>query len=280
MPRRRFHPFWLVLALVLLSWGGKAWVRTPPPEHEESVSNPASIREAKTQPRTRRENSPKKAIMIPVYPAGSLLLKSPKLHPPPKKKTRLKQESKSTKAVASRTGGKQNSPPSPGLDGERPSLSVSYDNTIGIERYLEISERVGRLFVLIRQNDGLALGPEISLRRGVVLPKNDAVMATLATKHPYIVKDPGFRARMAGLSLPPGARPESVILFFNKPFDAVLWDMIGKALSKRGRQLKDIARIEGRYIRNGTSVFLKLDTAMTRKDGNRIRLGEKVRVTL
>jgi hypothetical protein len=280
MPRRRFHPFWLALALVLLSWGGKAWVRTPPSEHEGSVSNPASIREAKTQPRPQRKNSSKAAVMIPVYPTGSLLVKSPKPHQPPKKKTRPKQESKSTKAVASRTGGKQSSPPSPGLDGERPSLSVSYDNTIGIERYLEISERVGRLFALIRQNGGMAVGPEISLRRNVVLPKNDAVMATLATKRPYIVRDPGFRARMAGLSLPPGARPESVIFFFTKQFDAVLWDVIGKNLSKQGRQLKDIDHIEGRYIRNGTAVFLKLDTAMTRKDGNHIRLGGKIRVTL
>lgn len=275
MARRRFHPVWLLIAaLALASWSGDAArFMKPPPDHEATTGTKASAK--RSDGRKSRKKTPvtsMKVAMIPVYPEGSLLVEVSKPKPKPRQEAKRKPKP--------RQGEKQANIPALPNDGERPNLSVSYEN-IGLEKYLTILEhRVGVMFALITNEKGMAVGPEIDLLRGEVKPRNEIVIKRLATKRPHIVHDPELYVRLGRLPLPAGAAPDRAIFYFFRWMDEVLWRTIATTLSRRGYQFKDIASIQARYMTGtGTSVYLDLISAV-HKDGGKMKLGEKIWVTL
>jgi len=278
---RRLHPLWALLAVVALaSLSGNARFMTLP-EHEPSAGTPASAKGSKSrQPRKKTPASSMTALMIPVYSVGSLLVEVPKPTPKSKKISPPKPAPAAEQAARSTPGEKQTVVAAPSLNGERPALSFDYA-AIGFARYVTVLEqRVGRTFALIvDENGGLAVGSEISLLRRAVRPKNKTDMGKLEKMRPQIIKDPEIQARLAGLSLPAGAQPDRTVLYFYKRFDESLWRVIATALSRRGHKFEDIASIQGRYMPSGSSIYLELATAV-RKDGRKLPLGNKIRVTL
>ena len=277
MIRRRFHPIWLLVAAVALaSWSGDATrLMKPPPEHEASTVSKSSTQGREGRKSQKRATAVSMTVtMVPIYPEGNLLLEIPKPKPKPKPRKQTKTKSKP------RQGGKLAKPPSLPLDGERPSISISYES-LGSKNYLTIlAQRVGVMFALIADKKGNAVGPELDLLRGETKPRNEAILKRLQTKRPHVVDDPELRGRLEGLSLPVGAQSDRAVFYFFKWFDEVLWRTIASTLSRRDQKFKDIASIQARYMAGtGTKVYLELVSAV-RKDGRKLKLGGKVWVTL
>ena len=261
---RRWRFFWLVLLAVLLVGGIE---RLPPrqsdPHRQASDESPATHQARAGSP------SPKGTRLVPLYPTGDIYVEKPK--PKPKTKARAKKELQSKQPPG-------NSPPKPAFDGDRPVLEVGYDG-IGFERYLEVIERVGRFFVLIDGANGVELGPEISLRDGTLNGKY-ADTDLLASKRPHLVSDPRIQERLAAIGVPTDAYDDSVVLMLTRPFDSLLWDVIGETLSTRGLTLNDVTEIDGAYVERGGGVFLRLDAAIAKADQRRVPLGRRLRISL
>ncbi len=162
---------------------------------------------------------------------------------------------------------------------EWPSLEVAYDR-IGFERYLEVVERVGRFFTLVRRDGSMGLGPHVSLRWGYVDGALDADLRGLAERRPHLVRDPKIRNRLASLRLPPDADRESLVLVFTEPFDSLLWNAIGDAVHRHGIALKDVGHVKGTYVEAPNGVFLDLESAFVREGGAEFRLDRRMRVSL
>lgn len=164
-------------------------------------------------------------------------------------------------------------------DGDRPILDVNYDE-IGFEKYLDIIERVGRLYVLISTPDGLKLGPQVSLKDKALVPGGKMDVDDFALDRPHLVSDPHIQERLMEVNLPEGASNESVVLLLTKPFDSVLWDAISATISQSGLVLGAVAQIKGAYVEGGRGVFLRLDQAVPKSGRGEVALNRKVRVTL
>jgi len=199
---------------------------------------------------------------VPLYPAGDIYVEKPK----PKKEPPIKKPPRK-------------SPPMPAFDGDRPVLEVGYD-AIGFERYLEVIERVGRFFVLIDGAEGVELGPEVSLRDGTLNGMEYADTDHLASERPHLVSDPRIQERLAAIGVPSDAYDDSVVLMLTRPFDSLLWDVIGEALAKRGLALDEVTEIDGAYVEGGNGVFLHLDAAIAKTDQRRVPLGRRLRISL
>jgi hypothetical protein len=209
---------------------------------------------------------------VPLYPAGDIYVEKPEPKPKTKAKAKAKEELQSKQPPT-------NSPPKPAFDGDRPVLEVGYDS-IGFERYLEVIERVGRFFVLIDGANGVELGPKISLRDGTLNRLEYADPDLLASKRPHLVSDPRIQERLAAIGVPSDAYDDSVVLMLTRPFDSLLWDVIGETLSKRGLTLDDVTEIAGAYVERGGGVFLRLDAAIAKVDQRRVPLGRRLRISL
>jgi hypothetical protein len=207
---------------------------------------------------------------VPLYPAGDIYVEKPK--PRPKTKARAKKEPQSKQPP-------RNSSPKPAFDGDRPVLEVGYDG-IGFERYLEVIERVGRFFVLIDGVKGVELGPEVSLRDGTLNGMEHADTGHLASERPHLVSDPRIQERLAAIGVPSDAYDDSVVLMLTRPFDSLLWDVIGETLAKRGLTLDEVTEIDGAYVERDGGVFLRLDAAIAKTDQRRVRLGRRLRISL
>ena len=105
-------------------------------------------------------------------------------------------------------------------------------------------------------------------------------MADLAEKRPHLVSDPRIRERLEVVELPPQAARDRVVLLLTTPFDSMLWDAVAKTVSRHGVGLDEIEHIIGAYVEGSDGVFLRLDAAALRKDGRKIPLGRKIRVSL
>ena len=173
------------------------------------------------------------------------------------------------------------SPPLPAsnpLEGEHPVLDVGYGG-IGFERYLDVIERVGRLFLLVQTEKGSRLGPELTLKRRHLYVR-EANFSILAVHRPHLVTDDRIRERLATINIPTNARTDSVVLILTKPFDDLLWDTITETLDQQKMELQQVSEISGTYIEGPNGVFLKLESVLVKANGNRIGLDRKLRVSL
>ena len=223
--------------------------------------------------------------LVPFYSVGDLFSKQTqpeKMVLEKKSKTSNKsnptKRSQLKKKKARMTAQSQNSFHRKALSGDRPVLEVDYE-VIGFNRYLEVIERVGRLFVLIETKAGTQLGPEVSLKRQMIYDKK-ADMSVLAVKRPHMVSDEKIFHRLSAIEIPENALADSVVLILTKPFDDLLWSTITKTLKRQGVQLKQISHIVGVYTSGPKGVFLRLDGAVIRATGKKISLGHRIRVSL
>ena len=211
---------------------------------------------------------------MPLYPKGDLFVrktKKPKAKPKPK---RLKK----ARVAKKRKRSKPSPLPTPNREGNRPVLEVGYDE-IGFVSYLNMIDRVGRFFVLLKTEKGPNLGPEVSFSNGV-LATHKSDLSMLAADRPHLVSDPMIQERLAEIELPYGAFDDSVVLMLNKPFDALLWDTISETLSKHGFSLKQVRLISGAYVAGKNGIFLNFDKAITKDGKRRIPLKRRLRVSL
>jgi len=270
--RRRF--FWLVpLALLLVVGVESLSSRTVEPgEQAADVASPSRAENRPASPGALP--SQQSARLVPLYPAGSLAVARPE-----PAGARAWESSQRGQPVRKPVAAKPHSLLSPEIEGKRPALEMDY-RKIGLDRYLEIieTERIGRFFVLIETEDANGLGPEISLRAGTLIRKNDDDRDDLATARPHLVSDPAIRERLAAISLPAGARDDRLVLMLSRKFDFLLWDAVGKTLSGKGLALSAIARVRGAYEEGGNGVFLRFDSAVTRASGRAHPLLGKLRV--
>ncbi len=281
--KRFWETFWLLCVAVLLvaATGWMTPLQLIPDEQvqEASVSGrkPAAVI-------LDRRKTEKAARLVPVYPVGSLPVLRKEARPPVEEE----QEPANAKPIPEKVRVSEQSPqpsakktslPALKLNGERPVLDVSYE-AIGFDRYLEIIEKVGRFFLLIDKGGNIAVGPEISLLRGAVMPGVRGDMSSLAAKRPHLVRDSQVTQRLGIMGLPQDAIEDRVILLLNKPFDRLLWNAVRSGLSSKGLALKDIARIEGAYEEIDDNVFLKLEVAVARDSRREVPLEKRIKVSL
>jgi len=288
MTARGRNVLWFILLLALFILGAERMaaslgfdIETPKTIQTKGRSDPPS-----SPPVINQEALRQAARLVPIYPAGSLVVEAPPEPPSQTKesqKARLPEpvETPAPSPLTANVGAERASTPTMSLKGELPALEVDYQD-IGFNRYLDVSERIGRFFVLVEGEDGRTMrGPEVSLIRGVVSQATATDLAPLAMHRPNLVSgDPTIRQRLSAIQLPPGTRTDSLILYLTKPFDSVLWGAIADTVAKHGLQLADVDRISGRYVLDRRGVSLRLETAILRKNGRALELSRLVKVTL
>jgi len=285
--RPRWRIFWFViLALILVVGIDRVAVRIDP-EHHQAQEKRDPAKPVADKSSARSSGTMATALFVPLYAAGDLFVPAA----PEPRKVRKKAIKKKTKkpskvnrpkpATKVRNATSRNRPPSLAtrkLDGDRPQLEVAYDK-IGFSRYLDVIERVGRLFVLVNTGSGPRLGPEISLKRRLIYPRS-ADMSVLAVKRPHLVSDDRILGRLEKIAIPDDALADSVVLILTRPFDSLLWDTITETLKQRGLRLDQVSRIKGVYVEGSRGVFLRLDSVVVRATGKQVRLDQKLRVSL
>ena len=261
----------------------------------KQASNPAP--EKPNTKVTREEPNSKSGIrpdlsavrVVTLYPAGSISVKKPQ----PKEKPVIKKEKAPEKKFV--TPKKKKRAPKPKVktvvdakpppekdipnlsrfyDGERPTLEVGYEY-IGFDRYIDVMERVGRLFVLIEEDGRIKLGPEVSL-----LGNRGIEHARYAIDRPHLIADPFIVDRLSQLDLPHTAIHDRVVLMFNTPFDDLIWDIIKNVAEKKNLSLGKIMQISGDYIERGNGIFLQLTHAVIRDTLEELPFHRSIRVTL
>ena len=251
-------------------------------EHRQTQTKRDSQKPIASKPDTSPQTPTATARLVPMYGEGDLHVRKvakPKKKKPTKKKRKV--QKKSIKKLIKKVRRSPRAKPvsaSRKLAGNRPVLEVTYDE-IGFARYLDVIERVGRLFVLVETDNGTRLGPEISLKRRLLYPRG-ADMTILAVKRPHLVSDDRIRDRLATFRIPDEAYDDSVVLILTKPFDDLLWDTIKNALRKRRLRLHQVSQIIGDYTESANGVFLQLDSVVVKGSGKLVRLDQKLRVSL
>jgi hypothetical protein len=283
---KRMRTILFAILAILLVIGVNHLSTRPDSEHHQDQKTSKSakpIPDASEQSAHKPKNSGR---LIPLYGAGDLFVqKSPetKKNPKPviKRKAQQRSRRKPTKDKPQHPKETANILPlaaSPVLDGDRPVLDVAYEG-IGFTRYLDVIERVGRLFILIDNEGSPRLGPEISLKRRI-LHQRPSDMSLLATNRPHLVSDHKVGDRLASINIPDDALEDSVVLILTKPFDDLLWDTIADALDHHRLQLNQVSQITGAYAGGKGGVFLDFKSATVKGTGKRIRLSRKLRVSL
>lgn len=269
-----WRSFWFfVLAIAFVIWIDRISLHARTPHSQESAAQ-ATKKPEKNSPTSSKSAPKARAHLIPLYPKGDLFVRKIKK---PKAKSKPKKLKKAT-VVKKRKKPEPSTLPTPNRDGNRPILDVGYDE-IGFNRYLDMIERVGRFFILLKTNKGPNLGPEVSFGNGVLsTQKNDLSM--LAVDRPHLVSDPKIQERLAEIKLPSGALDDSVVLMLNKPFDTLLWDTISETLSRRDFSLDQVRLISGAYVIGKDGIFLNLKNAITKDGKHRIPLKRRLRVSL
>ena len=272
----RWRSFWffvLAIAFVILIDRFSTHARVP----HSQASTPQAAKEAEKKSTTSSKPTLKaRAQLVPLYPKGDLFVRKTK-----KPKAKPKPRPKKLKKISTAKKHKKPRPtplPTPNRDGDRPILEVGYDE-IGFVHYLDVVERVGRFFILLKTEKGPNLGPEVSFSNGV-LSTSKSDLSMLAADRPHLVSDPKIQERLSEIDLPFGAHDDSVVLMLNKPFDTLLWDTITETLSRRGFSLKQVRLISGAYVIGKDGIFLNLKNAVTKDGKRRIPLKRRLRVSL
>jgi hypothetical protein len=254
----------------------------PSSDHHQDQGGSPPKNAAQPRSDTTANNSQETARFVPLYAEGDLHvrktvnLKKKKISKKDRKSQR--KQAKSTNKKARRTTKVPPVTTASKLTGDRPVLEVAYKD-IGFSRYLDVIERVGRLFVLVETEKGSRLGPEISLKRRL-LYRQSSDLNVLAVKRPHLVSDGRIRDRLATIKIPDEAYDDSVVLILTKPFDDLLWDTIEAALRKRQLGLHQVSQIVGDYTEETNGVFLQFDSAVIKGTGKMVRLNQKLRVSL
>jgi hypothetical protein len=281
---------WLFVVLAILFVIGVNQVTTrSQAEHHQSQAKSEAQKPAASKSEIKAQKPTKTARLVPMYAEGDLHVRKAaktkkKTRPKKKKRTVRKKTIKKTikkvkrKRKARRVRKKRPIAASRKLTGNRPVLEVAYKD-IGFNRYLDVIERVGRLFVLMETENGTRLGPEISLKRKHLYPRG-ADMSVLAIKRPHLVSDDRIRDRLAMIKIPEEANDDRVVLILTKPFDDLLWQTITDALKKHRLRLHQVSQIVGDYVEGANGVFLKLDSVVVKRSGKLVRLNRKLRVSL
>ncbi len=227
---------------------------------------------------TRIIKNPQNSIssIIPLYKSGDLIT-----HNRPEKKT-FKKINSASKTVKSKTKNfsKDNSTTKKrdNLTGDRPVLDVSYSD-IGFQRYVELIEKKGRLFLLLDNAGKLELGPAITLNESKIL-KHSNDMSRLAVSRPHMISDNMIKENIANIDIPKTALAESVVLIFHKPFDSVLWDTIEDTLDKVKVSMSEVSQVTGEYMYKNKRIMLVFKNAILKKNGQIIPLKSSMTVSL
>jgi hypothetical protein len=279
--KRGAYIFWLTLLAAIL-FGGSRFLPagTTGLHHQKSDANTPKRRQTvRVQPKI---SAPKPSIrLVTLYPAGSLKIpKSEQVKVTSTEKTkRSSPPRKLTKSSPIPKSAPQPNPPSVERDGDRPVLEVSYDE-IGFDRYLDVIERIGRLFLLVVQGQNMRLGPEVSLRTLSVLGSGPSHTEHLAVERPHLVNDPFIRDLLSAIILPSGALDDRIVLLLNQPFDDLLWELIRETAREKNIRISDIAKISGSYVGKKSGVFLILQHVVLRNSNKRVSFARHIRVTL
>jgi hypothetical protein len=279
--KRGAYIFWLTLLALFLFGITRFLPATTPEPHHQNSDRSASKKGQVMQPKPKK-SSPKLSIrVVTLYPAGSLIISKPEqVKPTPKLKTKQSPKSSPSKRKLAASQAISNpNPPKVKRDGNRPVLEVSYDE-IGFDRYLDVIERIGSLFLLVVDGKNMGLGPEVSLRTLSVLGEGFAQTKHLAVDRPHLVSDPFIHDLLSAIILPNGALDDRIVLLLNQPFDNLLWDLIRKTAADKKIPISDIARISGSYVGQNRGVFLELRHVVLRKSNKRVPFARKIRVTL
>lgn len=161
--------------------------------------------------------------------------------------------------------------PGPGgraAKGSRPALRIGTD-LIGFARYGEAMGRLQARFYAMDRADA-ALGPEVDLRSGKIVPRRDPVHLDL--ERVFVVTDPAVEKLLRGAALDESYRLDAVTMALPGWSSALLWRQIEAALRERDLNIDTVALIEGDYLAEGTRVMLALHAAILRDSGRRVPL--------
>lgn len=265
----RWRPLgFTIIALILVGAVERLSSRTTD-SHEQVGREDASVKD-KAKPENAMTAKRSAALIVPLYAVGDILVAA-------REKPRNPKKIRTTKPSLRTDRDGPAAMPTPG-SGDRPVLEVDYKE-IGFERYLDVIERVGRFFIVLKHGETISLGSQILLREGLIYA-GGADMDLLAAQRPHLVSDALIASRLASIGLPENAMPDSVVLIFTRPFDSLLWDTITESLSERGVTLDRIERITGAYENRGGGVFLRLDRAVVKDGKKKLLLDMRLRVSL
>jgi hypothetical protein len=305
----------LLTVLTVFLFGASQWIpsdKTIPHKQTQKASpekQKKQVNQAKINRKREHSRKSQEVRVVTLYPAGSISVRKPptKEKPPvrkvkaqkkrveaPKKKTKpLKVLAKTTPTktkplkLLAKTTPTNTKPPqekdiphvSRTYTGERPKLEVGYDY-IGFDRYIDVMERVGRLFVLIEDGDKVKLGPEVSLIRRTILGDRGIEKEQYAVDRPHLISDPFIRELLTELDLPETALKDRVVLLFESPFDDLLWDVIASVAAAKNIALGSIMQVSGDYIEKGDGIFLKLTHAVIKDTLKEMPFNRSIRVSL
>ena len=233
----------------------------------------------KPAPEKRKARQTPQVRVVTLYPAGSIAVRKPQ---PKKKPEPVNTEAPRKKAELTVT----NTAPEKDIPyisrfytGDRPTLEVGYEK-IGFDRYIDVMERVGRLFVLIDDGGQVKLGPEVSFRRRALIGDRGIEKERYAVDRPHLIADPFIVEILSELDLPAIALTDRVVLVFNNPFDNLIWDVIGSMAAARDLTLANISRVSGTYIKRGQGIFLQLTHAVIKDTLKEMSFSRSIRVAL
>jgi outer membrane biosynthesis protein TonB len=160
------------------------------------------------------------------------------------------------------------SPPAGGLKpGQYPPLVVEFD-TIGLDRYAQITEQAGGAFFAYVSGEGL--GPRVSLS-GREPPAN-STGAELVTERPYLVSDPAVGERLSHLSLNEKVSRSSVVMLWPRWLDARAWDAVEAALREEKIVGDQVIQVDARLVEVGGRPVLRIEGFSMQPDGQTRRL--------
>jgi hypothetical protein len=160
------------------------------------------------------------------------------------------------------------SPPAGGLKpGQYPPLVVEFD-TIGLDRYAQITEQAGGAFFAYVRGEGL--GPRVSFS-GREPPAN-STGAELVTERPYLVSDPAVGERLAHLNLNEKASRSSVVMLWPRWLDARAWDAVEATLREEKIDGDQVIQVDARLVEVGGRPVLRIEGFSMQPDGQARRL--------
>ena len=191
--------------LTAFLFGVSQWVsmkRLPP--HKQTQKAAVMEQTSKPDANTAKHSKPlnqlrPQARIVTLYPAGSFTVKKTKPKSKPPKKKQVEKPPIKQKVEVKKLEVQPQKKPTPKhkdvprvshtFKGDRPTLEVGYGD-IGFDRYIDVMERVGRLFVLIDDEGQIKLGPEVSLKRKKRLGERGIDEGRFALDRPHLISDP------------------------------------------------------------------------------------------
>ncbi len=168
-------------------------------------------------------------------------------------------------------------PVSAGLKpGRYPPLVVGFE-TIGLERYARVTERIGGAFFIYLGDEGLGARVSLAEQRIVAGPPSP----DLAVERPYLVSDPAIGDRLSDLDLPVRASRSAVVMLWPRTLDARAWDAIEAALHDESIDGDQIVQVEARLTETFGRLTLRIEALTLKPEGRRHVLGRPrtVRIT-